>query len=187
MDTKYKSSSFATYSQYIAAPIIIGFLIYYIYAIINGKPLTQDELFWMPFFAWASIFSILSLSKLKYIEVRQDNILMKSPKGEKILEYKDIEWVNQSIFGSNWYIVTIKYKENISGKSKTIIVFPEMYTLKENFTIFGESNITKYIREQIIKVNQSYSIQNEPSRWYLTKIIFGSLIPFLIISFMLLK
>jgi hypothetical protein len=187
MDTQYKSSNYATYSQYIAAPILICIFLYFIYALIVGKPLTPDELFWIPFFAWASVFSILSLSKLKYIEVRQDNILMKSLMGEKILEYKDIEWVNQNIFGSNWYIIAIKYKDNISGNSKMMIAFPEMYTMKENFTIFGESNITKYIREQIIRANQSYSILNEPSRWYLTSIIFGSLIPFLIISFMLLK
>ena len=186
MNTQYKSSRFATYSQYIASPIIICTFLYYVYVIFTGGVLTPDELFFVPFWTWASIFLTINLFKLKYIEVREDNILIKSPNGEKILEYRDIEWINQNIFGSNWYILAIRYKDNISGKSKMIIVFPEMYTNRERLTIFGELNITKYIREQIIKVNQSYSISNEPSRWYLTKWIFGSFVPFLILSFFLI-
>ena len=50
MDTKYKSSSFATYSQYISSPIIIFIFLYYMYVVFMGKHLTQDELFYIPFY-----------------------------------------------------------------------------------------------------------------------------------------
>jgi hypothetical protein len=185
MNIQYQSSKFATYFQYISSPIVICIFLYYVYVIFTGGILSHDELFFVPFLLWASIFVTINLFKLKYIEVRENDILIKSPSGEKILEYKDIEWINQNIFGSNWYILAIRYKDNISGKSKIIIVFPEMYTTRERLTIFGELNITKYIREQIIRVNQSYSISNEPSRWYLTKWIFISLIPFIMVSILL--
>jgi hypothetical protein len=186
-DIKFKSSSFATYSQYIAAPIIIGILIFQIYFyFIKGVAIDEESLFMLPFFVWASIFLIISINKLRYVKVYEKNIIIKTLKNESVIEYKDIEWINQNIFGSNWYILLIKYFDVASGKKKTIFIFPEMYTVRENFTIFGESNITKYTREQIIKANPSYLIQNEPSRWYLAKWIFLTLIPFVVFSFFLI-
>lgn len=187
MDTKYKSSSYATYSQYIVLLLTIGILFYYFYKFYTGISLTEEEYFFLPFWVWSIFFLIFNINKLKYIEVRERNILMKTLRSEKILEYKDIEWINQNIFGSNWHILSIKYHDNETGKLKTIIVFPEMYTRKENLAIFNELNITKYIREQIIKSNGAYLVSNEPSRWYLAAWIFGSFVPFLFISFLLIK
>lgn len=186
MNTQYKSSSFATYSQYIVLLITTGVLFYYFYQFSMGISITEEEYFFLPFWMWAISLLIFSIAKLKYIEVRESNILMKTFGNEKILEYRDIEWINQNIFGSNWHILSIKYREIETGKLKTIIVFPEMYTSRESLAIFGELNITKYIREQIIKVNSSYNIANEPSRWYLAGWIFGTFIPFLLISFLLI-
>lgn len=184
MDIKYKSSKFATYSQYIAAPIVIFVFIYQINLFITtGGGSEEMPIFFLPFWFWASIVVLVNLYKVKYVEVTENNILLKSLIGDKILEYRDIEWINQNIFGSNWYILTIKYKDKITGKSNIIIVFPEMYTNKENLAIFSELNITKYIREQIIKINPGYKIEDEPSRWYIAKWMFITLIPFLLISF----
>ena len=190
MDTKFKSSSFATYSQYIASPIIICIFMYYVYAISIGKHLTQDELFFIPFWIWASIVVIINIIKLRNVTVSENGILMKSLVAKNILLYKDIEWINQNIFGSSWYIISIKYKNTETGKSNIIFILPEQYTSRESWSIlnpFVELNITKYIREQIIKANPSYQIQNEPSRWYLAKWIFLSILPFLVISFFLIK
>ncbi len=188
MDIKYKSSSFATYSQYIATPIIVAVFLFQIYYFfIVGNPIDEESLFMMPFWFWASIVVIINFSKLRYVKVGENNILMKTLISEKTLEYKDIEWINQNIFGSNWYILTIKYKNNETGKSNIIFVLPEMYTSKERLFSFSELNITKYIREQIIKVNPGYRIENEPSRWALAKWLFISLVPLLIVSFMLIS
>ncbi len=186
METKYKSSKFATYSQYIAVPIIIGFFLYYLYLLLIGSVVTREELFFFPFWFWASIVVIINSIKLRYVKVTESNILTKSLLGEEVLLYKDIEWINQNIFGSNWYIITIKYKDIKKGKSKIIFVFPEMYTARENLSFYKELNMTKYIREQILKVNTSYRVEDEPSRWYLTKWIFLSFLPFIIISFLLI-
>jgi len=185
MDIKYKSSSFATYSQYIAAPLIYILFIYQIYLFVTtGNGTESMPLFFLPFWLWASIVVTINLFRLRYIKVTESNIILKSMDGERILEYKDIEWINQNIFGSNWYILSIKYKDKISGKSKIIMVLPEMYTSRERFAVFSELNITRYIREQIIKINPAYRIENEPSRWYLAKWVFLSLLPFILISFL---
>lgn len=184
MDTKYKSSSFATYSQYIASPLIVAIFIYQLSVYLKTGGGTENmPSFFLPFWFWASIIVVINMIKLRYIKVTENNILVESLGGnEEVLEYKDIEWINQNIFGSNWYILSIKYKDVKTGKSKTIFAFPEMYSSRERITVFGELNITQYIREQIIKVNPSYRKENEPSRWYLAKWIFGSLIPFVLIS-----
>lgn len=186
MEIKYKSSSFATYSQYLAVLLVLPFFIYQLYLFITTGGGTEEmPVFFLPFWCWASIVVVVNVIKIRYIKVAENNILMESPLGKKVLDYKDIEWINQNIFGSNWYILTIKYRDLDTGKSKIIIVFPEMYTSRESLVIFSELNITKYIREQIIKVNPAYRIENEPSRWYLTKWIFGTLVPFVLISFVL--
>jgi hypothetical protein len=111
---------------------------------------------------------------------------MKVLGNEEILEYKDIEWINQNIFGSNWYIISMKIRNIKTGKSKIIFLLPEQYTSREGWSVlnpFSELNITKYIREKIIEENPSYDISSEPSRWYLSKWIFLTVIPFVIIGF----
>ena len=188
MNTLYKSSKFATYSQYIASPIIvIAFLFQIYYFFIAGNVIDEESLFMMPFWFWASIIVSINFYKLRYINVSENNILMKTLISEKTLGYKDIEWINQNIFGSNWYILTIKYKNNETGKSNIIFVLPEMYTSKERLFSFNELNITKYIREQVFKVNPEYKKENEPSRWALAKWTFVSVLPFLLLSFYLIS
>ena len=187
MNSLYKSSKFATYSQYIASPIIVVIFLFQIYFFITGNEINKEVFFMMPFWLWASIIVIIDFYKLRYINVSENNILMKSLKGEEILEYKDIEWINQNIFGSNWYIISIKYKNIETGKSNIIFVLPEMYTNKENIFSFNELNITKYIRDQIIKVKSEYKIENEPSRWALAGWTFISILPFLLLSFYLIS
>ncbi|HEY5588456.1 MAG TPA: hypothetical protein VIK86_05805 [Candidatus Paceibacterota bacterium] len=188
MNVEYKSSKFATYSQYFASPVIVAIFLFQIYYFfIAGHAIDEESLFMLPFWTWASIVVIINVTKLRYVKVSEDSILMKTLISEKTLEYKDIEWINQNIFGSNWYILTIKYKNNETGKSNIIFVLPEMYTSRERLFSFSELNITKYIREQVIKVKPEYRIENEPSRWALAKWMFLSLIPLFLISFLLIK
>ena len=191
MNTQYKSSKFATSAQYIATPIIISIFLFQIYYFfIAGNFIDVESLFMLPFWFWASIVVTINIFKLRDIKVTENGILMKSLNNEEILEYKDIIWINQNIFGSNWYIVSIKYRDNISGKTKVIFALPEMYTDREGWSIFNpirELNMVKYIREQIYKINPSYQIKNEPSRWSLFLIMIISLIPFILASFYLIS
>jgi hypothetical protein len=187
---KYKSSKFATYSQYVAIPIIVGIFLFQIYYFfVAGNIIDEESLFFMPFWLWASIVVIINFIKLRYIEVRENDILIKSFGAEKVLNYKDIVWINQNIFGSNWYILSIKYKDIETNKLRIIFILPEQYTRREEWkviNIFQELNITKYIREQIIKVNPSYNLSNEPSRWYLFLWMLLIFIPFIFLSFILI-
>lgn len=191
MNTLYKSSSFMTYLQYVISPIVVGICLYgFYYYFTSGAGIEEMPAYYLPIMIWVCMVVIINIVKLRYIEVNENNIIIKTLSGEKVLDYKDIEWVNQNILGSNWYIVSLKYKDIESGKSKTIFIFPEMHTAKENTSFFAnfgqELNITKYIREQIIKSNSAYQQSNEPSRWYLFKWVFLSIIPFLLASYFLI-
>lgn len=191
MDTKYKSSKFITYLQYIISPIIFGFCLYGFYLYFSPTNLKESlPAYYLPIMFWIMIVLVINIIKLRFIKVNENNIIIKNINHEKIVDYKDIIWVNQNLIGSNWYIVTIKYHSSEDNKSKIIYMLPEMYSSNENVSIFKigqELNIVKYIREQIIKANPAYQVENEPSRWYLVKWIFLSLVPFLLVSLFLLK
>ena len=180
-----------TYLQYIISPIILGICFYgfyFYFSVANvGESLPG---YYLPIMLWIIIVLIINIIKLRFVKVNEDNIFVKTFIKEKVINYKDIIWINQNLIGSNWYIITIKYINIENGKSKIIYMLPEMYSSNENASIFRigqELNIVKYIREQIIKANPSYSIEGEPSRWYLVKWIFLSIIPFLLISFIFFK
>lgn len=187
MNTLYKSSAFMTYLQYVVSPIVVGVCLYgFYYYFTSGAGMEEMPAYYLPIMLWVSMVVIINIIKLRYIQVNENNIIIKTLSGEKVLEYKDIEWINQNILGSNWYIISIKYKDVKTGKIKIIFAFPEMYSSRERLTLFGELNITKYIREQIMKSNSAYQQNNEPSRWYLFKWVFLSVIPFLLASFLLI-
>lgn len=189
MDTQYKSSFFMTYLQYILSPIIIGIFLYEVFCFLTiGNFVGEIHSYEMPIILWASIGIIINITRIKYIKVTENNILIKTINREKVLDYKYIEWISQSIIGG-WYIISIKYENPETGKSKVIYILPEVYNNREGgFLIlnpFRELNITKFIREQIIKVNPVYRKENEPSRWYLFIQVLLSIIPFILISIFL--
>lgn len=190
METKFKSSFLMTTIQYIITPLVIGVTLYSIYFYLNNKGQYIGDFneiaFYLPFLFWASVYMIFSISKLRYINVTDNNILINSLITKELLNYKDIEWINQSGIGSNWYILTIKYKNQVTGRTKIIYTLPEIYTKRESLSIFNpfvDLEITKFIREKIISVKPEYRREDEPSRWYLPKKIFLSLLPFLILYF----
>jgi len=186
MNTQYKSSSFATNLQYILSPVLLVLFLYFFYLSSNTSNLADKiPMSYIPIIVWTSILLVLNLFKLKYLTINDSNILVKTLNGQNIIEFNDIVWINQSNIGSNWYVIFIKYINKETGKSKIIYMLPEMYTSREGVSVlnpFGELNITKYIREQIIKANPSYQKENEPSRWSLIIWVFISLIPFVLIS-----
>jgi len=142
----------------------------------------------MPILFWACIGLVICILKLRYVKVTENNILIKKLNSEEIIEYKDIEWINQNIIGSGWYIILIKYKDIKINKSKIILILPEFYTEECSryfMNTFKELDMTKYIRNQIIKNNQNYIVSEEPSRWMILKLIILSLIPFLLFTFIL--
>ncbi len=191
METKFKSSFFATTVQYIVTPIIVVSFFYlasYYFNNIGQNTKDFNEIaFYLPVLFWASVYMVFSIYQLRYINVLDDNLIIKALGGrDEIINYNDIEWINQSGIGSSWYIITIKYKNKETGKSKIIYALPEIYTRRETLSVlnpFTNLQVTKFIREKIINVKPEYKIENEPSRWYLPKKIFLSLLPFLVLYF----
>lgn len=190
MNAKFKSSFWVTTMQYIATPFIIGITLYSIYFYLNNKGQSTEDFqtvaFYLPLMFWASVYMIFSIYKLRYINVTGENILINTLGTKESINYKDIEWINQSGIGSNWYILTIKYKDEKTGNFRIIHALPEIYTNRETISVlnpFADLQVTKFIREKIINIKPEYRIENEPSRWYLPKKIFLSLLPFLILYF----
>ncbi len=194
MNTKFKSSFWVTTTQYIATPIIIILFLYSVNYYFNNLGQSTEDFktvsFYLPFLFWASVYMIFSIYELRYIDVSDDNIKTKSIGiGDEIINYNEIEWINQSGIGSNWYILTFKYKNKETGKSKIIHALPEMYTIRESLSIFNpfaDLEITKFIRSKIISSNGDYRTDNEPSRWYIPKRMFLSFLPFLVLYFFVL-
>lgn len=187
MNPLYKSSLFRTIFSYVFyLPLIIIIWCIFFYGLILSGFSIIAIIYYLPILLLLTTSQIFSTIKLRYIKVNKDGILIKTLNGDKLLEYKDIEWINQPLFSpiSYWGHILIKYKNKENDKNKIIIIFPEFINFfavaYTKFSIW-EFDMTKYIREQVIKSNPTYSIENEPSRWYLFKLFFFSFIIILLL------
>ena len=80
-------------------------------------------------------------------------------------------------------LISIKYHDYETGKSNKILIIPSMSSQIFRFNIFSaEVEMTKFIREQIIKSNPGYDPNSEPSRWLTFGLFFltGLIITFII-------
>ncbi len=195
MNTKYKSSILATYFYYliyIGLIIISLFFAYKSYTFsLNDNSAGSFNLFFIPLMIWVSLIAVIKIIKLKYIEVNDENILIRSIIGKKILNYTDIEWVhiNNAKFANRESILLIKYKNINTGKFNIIYFLPKTETNTNSLIserISNELEITKFIREKIISVRPEYNTIGEPSGWYIDKTYFIALIPFILIFIYLL-
>jgi len=171
MSILYKSSSFETYVYYIIYPILIGISIFFSYGILSYGNLSLFTAFFVLFFIFMLIFSIDSLYRLRYIEVTEDQILIKKIIGSEIIQFKDVEYV-YNLMNINGNSLVIWYKDPQTQKSKVILVRPDEKnpSPETGFPVYSygsiELNITKFIREKATKVNPNYLYRNNP-RWFL--------------------
>ena len=137
------------------------------------------------FLEW--FFSYSCIFKNKKIQVSENNILIKKFNKEKILDYKDIEWIFEFISSeieNNQELdrlIIIKYKDNKTGKSDFILVTPGFDKGKDEYEPKRNSGTYKYIKEQILKFNPSYKKEDEPSKWQIIGLLALSLVPFVLI------
>lgn len=167
MNPLYKSSSFITYFTYISYLVgIFSYICFIFYYLINENFAKNLHLFLIISFFPILCEFIRFLIKLKYIEVNENNIIIRSLHGnnEKVLEYKDIQSINQYTFNS--IIIKIKYKNNETNKLNTMIVMPEVLIPKEDkyvlfrFRVRPEMNITKYLKREVLSKNPTFSNKN---------------------------
>jgi hypothetical protein len=129
---------------------------------------------------WALIWLIIMMIRLRSIEATHDNFVIKSFQGQKIIDYKDIEWISQ-IALINPVMISIKYYDKEIGESKKILILPSMSSQIFRFNFLGELDMTKFIREQITAKKPDYSKELEPSRWLPVGLIFITALPITLI------
>ncbi len=171
MPILYKSSPFETYVYYIIFPVLIGVSLFFIIGIISSGNFSLFTVLFLLIFIYVFIMSADSFYRLKYIEVTEDNIIIKKINGNKIIEFKDVEYV-YNLININGNSLVIWYKDSKTQKSKVILVRPEEKnpSPQVGFPVYSygstELNITRFIKEKATKENPNYLYTNKP-RWFL--------------------
>lgn len=171
MNILYKSSSFQTYFYYIIYPILICISAFFIFKMISYGDFGLFMVIMICIFIFVFISLIESLYALKYIKVTESCILIRTFKGEKIVEYKNILYVYNLVNIKGIYLI-LWYQDTETNKKRVIMVRPEneILLIKSNYSSYlfgkGEIEMTKYIKERAIKENPSYLNINNP-RWFL--------------------
>lgn len=164
MNISYKSSSTKTYLSYL---LIIAIVVSFLYVIYNyaskGLLFKDDNIVALPGIIFLLIYLIVDIFRLKNVIVDENSIVIKTINGNKKIEYKDIIWICSTLtdYGNNSYF-SIKYHDTLNNKLKILNIIPKRYG--EN----DESYMAQYIRKQVMKINSSYKIENEPNRWWHT-------------------
>lgn len=158
---------------------------------LNNNSSDSFLVIFIPLMFWISIIFVIKIFKLKYIEVRDKDILVSSLWVKKIINYEDIEWVhiNDRRIANKESIILIKYKNVNTNKFNTIYFLSKTETktngiISEN--ISNELEMTKFIKERIVNVKPEYRTINEPIGWYQDKIYFIALIPAILVFIYLL-
>lgn len=174
MHILYKSSSFQTYVYYIIYPILMCISIYFTYGIVSYGNFSFFNIIMILIFIYVFIEAAESFLKLRYIEVTENSILIKTIKKNKVVEFKDVVCVYNLINFKGTYLI-LWYKDAETQKLKVILVRPEVekFQPKINISLYleggGELGITKFIKEKAIKENPDYLNINNP-RWFLFSI-----------------
>lgn len=162
----YKSSSMTFVFKYLFIPIWGGGVLIAIITSWNANDAFSYD--WSRGFAllfgWAIIWISIMVIRLKSVEATHNYLVIKSFRGQKIVDYKDIEWISQLAMISP-VMISLKYFDKESGESKKILIMPGKSSQMFNFNILRELEMTTYIRERVIAFKPDYSKELEPSRW----------------------
>jgi len=177
----YKSSNLTFVYKYLFTPIWGGvFLIGIIATWDKDDQFSHD---WSRgaalMVSWALIWLILLMIRLRSIEANESELVIKSFNGQRIVKYRDIEYVTQ-FARVRPDLISIKYRDIETGESKKILVMPSATSEAFKFKFLEEHEMTKFIRGQIIKQNVNYSSELEPSRWKIFGLIILTGIPIMV-------
>lgn len=148
--------------------------VYFTYGIVSYGNFGFFNIIMIIIFLYVFIEATESFLKLRYIEVMENSILIKTIRKNKVIEFKDVVCVYNLINFKGTYLV-LWYKDTATQKLKVILVRPETEKLQPKIDISlyttggGELSITKFIREKAIKENPDYLKINNP-RWFLFSI-----------------
>ncbi len=128
---------------------------------------------------FTSVWLILMMIRLRNVEANEESLAIKTRKGKKIVDYKDIEWISQFAM-INPPMISLKYFDVDTGKTHKILILLSKQSRGFGFT--AEAEMTTFIRERIIASRPDYTKTSEPNRWSVIIYIFATSIPVAIFS-----
>lgn len=159
----HKSSPFTFVYKYLFAPIWGGIFAFGI--ITNWSREDQFSHDWSRgtaiMVSWVLVWQLILMFRLRSIEATKDNLVIKGLNTQTIIDYKDIEYISQ-IAMIRPTLISLKYNDRGTGESHKMLIMPGTNS-QANF--LEEVAMTKFIREQIAKVNPNYNTEAEPSKW----------------------
>lgn len=114
--------------------------------------------------SWGLVWLIILMSRLRSIEATKDNLVINKLNGQETIDYKDIEYVYQIAMVSPT-LISLKYNDRRTGESHKILIMPSTSSQMFKFNFLEELEMTKFIRDQIVKANPNYNTDSEPSKW----------------------
>lgn len=160
----YKSSKTTFFYKYIFTPLIcVGTIIG---ALLSWSHIDKlYNLFWMNTLigGYCCLWLVIMSIKLKSVVADSNNFIIKKIGKNKIVDYKDIEWVYQIELGSPT-LISVKYFDNISNKYKKILIIPSLFFQMHGNSIKG-SEFVKYIKERQIESRPDSLKIKHPSKW----------------------
>jgi hypothetical protein len=177
----YKSSSMTFVYKYLFTPVWGGVILIGIITSWNANDAFSYD--WSRgvalLFGWAMIWMSIMMVRLKSVEATQDHLVIKSFRGQKTVDYKDIEWISQLAM-INPVMISLKYFDKETGESKKILILPGMSSQMFNFNFLKELEMTTFIRERLTAFNPDYSKELEPSRWIPAGLMFITGLPIML-------
>lgn len=160
----YRSSSATYFYRYILTSLFGGcFLLALIFAWYFKGHFLYEELRGATITVfWALMWLTVLMIRLRSVEANHESLVVKTFGGHQTIEYKDIEWIFQTVF-LRPVLISLKYRDRETGKSRKILLMPGSQNLDLNPSV--ETEMTKFIRARIIDSNPNYSNALEPSRW----------------------
>lgn len=170
MTVVYKSSWFQTYAFYVIYPVLILASLFGIFGIASYGDFGLFNIAMLLIFLYCLVAATEALLKLRYIEVTEDYILIKSIKKEKVVKFKDVAYLYNLISFRGDYLV-LWYNDVETGKLEVILVRPEMSKTGIASYIYreGDLDITKFIKERAMRENHEY-LKTDKRRWFLFSI-----------------
>jgi hypothetical protein len=179
----FKSSSLTFVYKYLFVPIWGGS-----FAVAIAANWTTDDQFsytWSRSAAimvsWGLIWLVVLMIRLRTVEATRDNLIIKKLSGQEIIDYSDIEYVSQ-IAMLRPTLISLKYLNRKTGESHKILIMPDAGALMFPFNFLEEVDMTRFIRQQVVRANPDYNRESEPSKWLPFGLIMLTGIPIVLIG-----
>lgn len=172
---KYRSSYWTYFLKYLFVPVWTGVFLHGITSTWNCPNEFQHK--WSRgaamIISYALLWLIPLVLRLRFVELYEGKMVVRGFRKSLDVSYEAIEWLYEIVI-MNPQMISIKLKDDFNLPLRKLFIIPAE---KSSFRIFGEGEVVKFIRQQVIKAQPSYSPSNEPSRWFPLFLLLGTVVP----------